>query len=208
MNDAMITVVGNVAAEPRYLITKNGTPLLSLRLASTPRRFDRDTGQWRDGDTMFLTVTCWRSLAANAQEALRKGDPVVVTGRLRLREYERDGERRLSVEVDASTVGHDLGRGVARFDRARRSTGATAEDRQVAAELAGVWETSVDREAADGPTPDGPTVDREGTGGADGTGGATVASFGDSGVAADDAGTAVDGSDAVAEEASAVRAAA
>jgi single-strand DNA-binding protein len=139
VNDAQITVVGNVAAEPRYIVTRNGTPLLSLRLASTPRRFDRETGLWRDGDTMFMTVTCWRSLAANGQEALAKGDPVVVTGRLRLREYDKDGERRLSAEIEATTVGHDLSRGVARFDRVRRSTGATAEDRQEATQLADIW---------------------------------------------------------------------
>lgn len=139
MNDAQITVVGNVAAEPRYIVTRNGTPLLSLRLASTPRRFDRETGQWRDGDTMFMTVTCWRSLAVNGQESLSKGDPVVVTGRLRLREYDRDGERRLSAEIEATTVGHDLSRGVARFDRVRRAAGTTSEDRREAARLADIW---------------------------------------------------------------------
>lgn len=142
MNDALVTVVGNVAAEPRYLVTKKGTQLLSLRLASTPRRFDRESAQWRDGDTMFLTVTCWRTLAANAQEALEKGDPIIVTGRLRLREYDKDGERRMSVEIDATTLGHDLSRGVSRFDRAHRSTATTDDDRRAAARLADVWETT------------------------------------------------------------------
>lgn len=148
MNEPHITVMGNLTAEPRYVVTNNGTPLLSLRLAATPRRYDRETGTWRDGDTMFLTVTCWRALAANGQESLSKGDPVVVTGRLRIREYERDGQRRQSAEIDATTVGHDLSRGVARFDRTRRSSGASAEDRRVASRIADIWESADD--AGDG----------------------------------------------------------
>jgi single-strand DNA-binding protein len=186
VNDAQITVVGNLTAEPRYLVTNNGTPLLSLRLASTPRRYDRETGMWRDGDTMFMTVTCWRALAANGQESLTKGDPVVVTGRLRLREYERDGQRRLSAEIEATTVGHDLSRGVARFDRTRRSSGASAEDRKVASRIADIWESTDPTDV----TGDGAAAARDG--GQEDEGAATV-TLSDGPSAAEGAGEAGDG---------------
>lgn len=139
MNDALITVVGYVAAEPRFEILASGTSFLSLRIGSTPRRYDRDIGQWRDDDPMFLTANCWRTLADNLQTSeLKRGDPVIVTGKLRIREYTKDGQRRFSAQIEATTVGHDLSRGVARFQRAQRSA-AFPEDRKQADDLADRW---------------------------------------------------------------------
>jgi single-strand DNA-binding protein len=91
MNDAQITVIGWLAADPRYVATSTGTPLMSLRVGCTPRRFDRESGQWQDMESTFLTVNCWRGLAENINASeMKRGDPVVVTGRLRIREYLKD----------------------------------------------------------------------------------------------------------------------
>lgn len=140
MNDALVTVIGFVAAEPHFEVLSSGTALMSLRIGSTPRRFDRDLGQWRDEDSMFLTVTCWRSLAGNLQECdLKRGDPVIVTGRLRIREYVRDGQTRFSAQIEATTVGHDLSRGVARLQRSQRAAAGPSEDRRTADDLADRW---------------------------------------------------------------------
>jgi single-strand DNA-binding protein len=95
---------------------------------------DRSTGEWADGHTSYVTVICWRKLADNVATCLRKGDPVMVKGRLSVRPYEdKDGVPRTAVEVDASSVGHDLSRGVAQFQRTRPPTGKTADE--YAAEL-------------------------------------------------------------------------
>jgi single-strand DNA-binding protein len=91
-----------------------------MRVAWTPRWIDRASGEWADGNTSFVTVLCWRRLAANVATCIRRGDPVVVKGRLSIRPYEdKDGNARLAVEVDASSIGHDLSRGVAHFQRTR-----------------------------------------------------------------------------------------
>jgi single-strand DNA-binding protein len=140
VNDALITVVGFVAAEPHFEVLASGTSLMSLRIGSTPRRFDRDLGQWREEDPMFLTVSCWRSLADNLQGCeLKRGDPVIVTGKLRIREYTKDGQKRFSAQIEATTVGHDLSRGVARFQRSQRAAANQPEDRRQADDLADRW---------------------------------------------------------------------
>lgn len=140
MNDALITVVGFVAAEPHFEVLASGTSLMSLRIGSTPRRFDRDLGQWRDEDPMFLTVSCWRSLADNLQGCdLKRGDPVIVNGKLRIREFTKDGQKRFSAQIEATTVGHDLSRGIARFQRSQRSAAGMPEDRRQADDLADRW---------------------------------------------------------------------
>ena len=95
------------------------------------------TGEWSDGNTSFVTVTCWRKLAENLSKCLRKGDPVVVRGRLDVRAYvNKEGERRIAVDVDATSLGHDLSRGVANFQRTLPATGRTAEEAAAAGENA------------------------------------------------------------------------
>lgn len=124
MNEMQVALCGYVASVPKLGQTKAGRFVTNMRVGVTPRRLDRVTGQWSDGDTSYMTVTCWRGLANNVAACLRKGDPVVVKGRMRIREYEdKEGKSRTVVEVDASTIGHDLTRGVAHFVRTRRSPG-------------------------------------------------------------------------------------
>jgi single-strand DNA-binding protein len=126
-NEAQLSLTGYVATEPRTRSTTNGSLQTSMRVAWTPRWLDRATGEWTDGNTNYLTVLCWRRLATNVATCMRKGDPVVVKGKLTVREYEgKDGVSRTAVEVDASSVGHDLSRGVAVFQRTRRAPDGTA----------------------------------------------------------------------------------
>jgi len=118
-----------VATEPSYRTLADGVPVLSMRVGWTRRRRDSATGEWSDGNTSFVTVTCWRKLAENLSKCLRKGDPVVLRGRLDVRTYvTKDGERRIAVDVDAASLGHDLNRGVANFQRTLPSAGRTAEE--------------------------------------------------------------------------------
>ena len=120
VNEAQLSLTGYVASDPRSRETRNGVPQVSMRVAWTPRWIDRASGDWADGNTSFVTVLCWRRLAANVATCIRRGDPVVIKGRLSIRPYEdKDGNARLAVEVDASSIGHDLSRGVAHFQRTR-----------------------------------------------------------------------------------------
>jgi single-strand DNA-binding protein len=120
MNDTYVTVVGNAVDAPTHRQLENGTSVCNFRVASTARRFDRESGKWADGDSLFLKVACWRQLAENVVHSVGKGDPVVVVGRLYTRSYEVEGQRRSSYEMEAVTVGHDLCRGVSDFRRPAR----------------------------------------------------------------------------------------
>ena len=129
INDAQVVLAGFVASAPAFRRTAGGTSAASLRVAYTPRRINRETGEWEDGQTSFVTVLCWRGLADNVAVCLRKGEPVLVKGRLQVRPYEdKGGTPRTAVEVDASSIGHDLTRGVAHFSRTRRAPGETAAE--------------------------------------------------------------------------------
>ena len=128
MFDTQVTVVGNLVADPRLAETKDGQAVASFRLASTPRRFDRATGEWRDGDTLFTSVTCWRALAENVYMSLKKGASVIVIGRLSVRPYEtKDGDKRQSVDIDAMAVGPELGRATTIIKRVERSVHPSVE---------------------------------------------------------------------------------
>jgi single-strand DNA-binding protein len=136
MNEAQITLAGYVATQPSWRETNTGRPNLTMRVAWTPRRMDRTTGEWTDGNTSYVTVICWRKLADNVATCLRKGDPVLVQGRLSVRSYEdKQGMPRIAVDVDAHTVGHDLNRGVATFQRTRPPTGKTAAEHAADAQV-------------------------------------------------------------------------
>jgi single-strand DNA-binding protein len=125
--ETLVTVVGNVMDNPRMRRTEQGTDVASFRIASTARRKDRETGDWVDGNKLYVSVSCWRQLALNAVDSLRKGDPVVISGRLSTREYEKDGQRRSSFELEANALGHDLSRGTTVFHRVRAEPAATFE---------------------------------------------------------------------------------
>jgi single-strand DNA-binding protein len=130
LNDAQVSLTGYVATQPFTRTVKTtGAMNCTMRVAWTPRRQDRVTGEWVDGNTSYVTVICWRKLATNVAICVRKGDPVVVKGRLSVRPYDdKEGVPRLAVEVDASSVGHDLSRGVASFQRVRPQTGLSASE--------------------------------------------------------------------------------
>lgn len=117
MNETLVTVVGNVATEPESQVTATGVTVTRFRLATTTRRWEAERGAWTDGPTSFYTVRAWRSLGSNVKESVSLGEPLVVQGRLRIRQDEKDGKRYLSAELEASAIGHDLSRGVARFSR-------------------------------------------------------------------------------------------
>jgi single-strand DNA-binding protein len=127
MNETMVTVVGNVATEPETTVTATGLAVTRFRLATTARRFDSERGAWTDGPTSFYTVRAWRNLAGNVKESVGLGEPLVVHGRLRVREDEKDGRKYVAAEIEAAAVGHDLSRGVARFARASSAAGARPE---------------------------------------------------------------------------------
>jgi len=116
-----ITVTGFVATAPRHLVTGEGLPITSFRLASTQRRYDRRAGEWVDGETNWYTVTGFRQLAVHAAASLVKGDRVLVTGRLRIRDWTSGERSGTTVEVEAEALGHDLAWGTTVFTRAASS---------------------------------------------------------------------------------------
>ncbi|TWP51317.1 single-stranded DNA-binding protein [Lentzea tibetensis] len=109
-NETPITVVGYVVADVTHRQTSEGVSVSNFRIASTERRYNKQTQDWEDGDRLFLGVVCWRRLADNASATLAKGDPVLVHGRLRNRFQEVDGQRRQFYEIEAVSLGVDLGR--------------------------------------------------------------------------------------------------
>lgn len=121
MSDCTITVRGWLGADV-VLREAGGVPVASFRLACTPRKFNRRTESWSDGETQWYSVSCWRGLAENCASSLRRGDPVVVHGRLELRPYVNGNDVEvISFEIDAVHVGHDLSRGTSVFTRAPRA---------------------------------------------------------------------------------------
>ena len=121
--DTAITLVGNLTADPELRFTQSGVPVADFTVASTPRIFDRASGEWKDGDALFLRCTLWRQPAENVAETLTKGSRVIVTGRLRQRSYEtREGEKRTVVEVDVEEIGPSLRYATARVTRAGKTT--------------------------------------------------------------------------------------
>jgi single-strand DNA-binding protein len=138
INEAHISLSGYVATQPALKWTRTGVPALNMRVAWTPRRMDRVTGEWIDMSTNFLTVYAYRKLAENAATCLRKGDPVVLRGRVSTRDFEdKNGHQRTALEVDAISFGHDMTRGVSTFQRVRPQTGMTANEYQESANEAG-----------------------------------------------------------------------
>ena len=116
MPDA-ITLTGLVATTPRHLVTSEGLPITSFRLASTQRRFDRGQEKWIDGETNWYTITSFRQLALNSNASLDKGQRVLVTGRLKIRDWENGERTGTTIEIEADSIGHDLSWGTAAFTR-------------------------------------------------------------------------------------------
>ena len=125
MNDSLSTR-GFVATTPNHLVTSEGLPITTFRLATTRRKFNRTTKSWENGDTNWFTVTAFRQLAINVAACVSKGDPVMVSGRLSVREWENEDRSGIVVEIDADSVGHDLGWGSSTFTRTIRSSSGEA----------------------------------------------------------------------------------
>ncbi len=116
-----LTLSGNLTAPPKSGVSRSGVPWTRMRVASSTRVFDRATTEWRDGETVFLDVSCWRRLAENAATTLERGDRVLILGRLRQRSYEdQQGVRHTVSEMEADAIGPDLGRAAARLLRPAR----------------------------------------------------------------------------------------
>ncbi len=116
--ETIITVVGNLTADPELRFTPSGAPVANFTVASTPRTFDRQSGEWKDGDAMFLNCAVWRQAAENVAESLTKGMRVIVQGRLRSRSYEtREGEKRTVFEVEVEEIGPALKYATAKVTR-------------------------------------------------------------------------------------------
>lgn len=116
--ETQITVIGNLTADPELRFTPSGAAVANFTVASTPRMFDRQSNEWRDGETLFLNCSVWRQAAENAAESLTKGTRVIVSGRLKARSYEtREGEKRTVFEIDVEEVGPSLLRASAKVTR-------------------------------------------------------------------------------------------
>ncbi|HWA64835.1 MAG TPA: single-stranded DNA-binding protein [Mycobacteriales bacterium] len=132
--ETYVTVQGNLTADPVATTTASGASLVKIRVASNARRFDKQSGEYRDMDPMFINATCWRNLGSHVLATLRKGDSVIVHGRLLYREYDdTKGVHRTQFEIDALVVGPDLNRCAADL---RRPSRATAEAPPTPAEVA------------------------------------------------------------------------
>ncbi len=157
VNQASFCVSGYVATTPNRVPNNSGEQMLSMRIGWTPRRFDRVAEKWKDEPSSFATVVCFRKLAENAATCLRKGDPVVIKGTLRIREYEdKAGVRRTTVDIIADSIGHDIGHGVSSFIKSRPQTNLTAAEQEAADQAAGRIRPADDQPDAALAAPDEP----------------------------------------------------
>ena len=122
--DTQITIAGNLVDDPELRFTPSGQPVAKFRVASTPRFRDNSTGEWKDGDSLFLTCNVWRQAAENVAESLTRGMRVIVAGRLRQRSYEtKEGEKRTVYEIEVDDVGPSLRNASAKVSKMARSGG-------------------------------------------------------------------------------------
>ncbi|MFB4316393.1 single-stranded DNA-binding protein [Actinomadura sp. 21ATH] len=122
--DTVITIVGNLVEDPNLRFTTSGQAVASFRIASTPRFFDRQSGDWKDGEALFLTCNVWRQAAENCAETLQRGMRVIVQGRLKQRSYEtQQGEKRTVYEIEVDEVGPSLRNATAKVNKTQRQGG-------------------------------------------------------------------------------------
>ena len=158
--DTVITLVGNLVDDPELRFTPSGAAVAKFRIASTPRFLDKQTNEWKDGESLFLSCNVWRQAAENAAESLTKGMRVIVQGRLKQRSYEtREGEKRTVFEVEVDEVGPSLKSATAKVTKAQRGGGGgfgggsqASDDPWASASPAGdSWGGSTAAAAADEP---------------------------------------------------------
>jgi single-strand DNA-binding protein len=151
--ETIITVVGNLTADPELRYTQNGLAVANFTIASTPRTFDRQANDWKDGEALFLRASCWREFAEHVAGSLTKGSRVIATGRLKQRSYEtKEGEKRTAIELEVDEIGPSLRYATAQVTRASggnagggRPQSAVADEPWGAAPASGgaddVWNT-------------------------------------------------------------------
>lgn len=124
-NETIITVVGNLTADPEMRYTQSGVAVANFTIASTPRTFDKASNEWKDGDSLFLRASCWREFAEQVSGSLSKGDRVIAQGRLVQRSYEtKEGEKRTSMELEVDDIGPSLRNATAVVSRVSKSGGS------------------------------------------------------------------------------------
>ncbi|GAB2559372.1 single-stranded DNA-binding protein [Kribbella endophytica] len=122
--ETVVTLVGNLVDDPELRFTPSGAAVANFRVASTPRTYDRQSGEWKDGESLFLSCSVWRQAAENVAESLQKGMRVIIQGRLKSRSYDdREGQKRTVFEIDVDEVGPSLRSATAKVTRASRSGG-------------------------------------------------------------------------------------
>jgi single-strand DNA-binding protein len=122
--ETTITVIGNLTSDPELRFTPSGSAVANFTIASTPRTFDRQSNEWKDGETLFLRASVWREAAENVAESLTKGTRVIVSGRLKSRSYEtKEGEKRTVIELEVDEIGPSLRYANAKVNRTQRSGG-------------------------------------------------------------------------------------
>jgi single-strand DNA-binding protein len=122
--DTVITIIGNLTADPELRFTPSGAAVANFTVASTPRQFDRTSNEWKDGETLFMRCSVWRDAAENVAESLQRGARVLVSGRLKSRSYEtKEGEKRTVIEMDVDEVGPSLKYATAKVNRTQRGSG-------------------------------------------------------------------------------------
>ncbi|WP_181770965.1 single-stranded DNA-binding protein [Amycolatopsis pittospori] len=144
--ETVLTVIGNLTTDPELKFTPSGAAVANFTVASTPRVLDRASGEWRDGDPLFLRCSLWKQAAENLAESLTRGTRVIVQGRLKQRSFEtKEGEKRTVVELDVDEIGPSLRYATAKVNRAGRSSGGTQSD--------GAWERTPVAAATGSPEP-------------------------------------------------------
>jgi len=122
--ETVITLVGNLTGDPELRFTPSGAAVANFTVASTPRTFDRQSNEWKDGETLFMRCSIWRDAAENVAESLQRGTRVIVTGRLKSRSYEtKEGEKRTVIEMDVDEVGPSLRYATAKVNKTQRGGG-------------------------------------------------------------------------------------
>ena len=130
MNEPTTTLVGNLVADPELRYTPNGAAVCNFKVAQTPRTFDRQSNEWKDGEAIFMPCSIWREAAENVRESFKRGDRVIVTGRLKSRSYEtKEGDKRTVIELEAEEVGASVKYATATIKRTEKSRGYTGHQR-------------------------------------------------------------------------------
>jgi single-strand DNA-binding protein len=174
--DTIITIVGNLTGDPELRFTPSGAAVANFTIASTPRTFDRQSNEWKDGETLFMRCSVWREAAENVAESLTRGTAVIAQGRLQSRSYEtKEGEKRTVVEMQVDEIGPSLRRATAKVTKAQRGGGGGFGGGQGGGQGGGAWSggSQGGGQQADDPWATGPSGGGQGgaQGGAPGGGG-------------------------------------